>query len=116
MAIHDFRGAVEKQLTNASIIRETDVMRQGVGAKILNIESGIVILVTEEELKVGEAVKVELRNTVQRYSRMVRGEVTSVRQHRGDYTIEFMLHNRLTPHDVQTLRMQIRSAAANTWI
>lgn len=116
MGIHDFRGAVEKRQTNAAIIRETDAMRQGVGGTLIKVDSMSAVVVTEDEFMVGESVKLELRNTVQRYCCRVRGELKSVRKLRGEYEVEVKLLTRLNPHEVMTLRMQLHTAAQTNWL
>lgn len=115
MTRHDFRGAVEKRRSNTFIHRETDVMRQGVPATLLEIQADQVVVVTEEEFIVGENVKLELSNLLQRFKTNVRGQVESADEQRNEYRLALSLTTRLNPHEVLTLRMQIRSDVRQQW-
>jgi hypothetical protein len=115
MTRHDFRGAVEKRRSDSLILRESDVMRQGVPATLLEIQADRVFVLTEEEFEVGESVKLELSNFLQRYTTTVRGVVKTADAKRNAYRLEFSLMTRLNPHEVLTLRMQIRTGQEPVW-
>lgn len=90
----------------ATILRETDRMRIGMPARLLSVRNMEVTLLTETPLEVGEAVKLVLRNDVQRFAKKTRGIVKSVEDAEQDCAhnhIELLL--LLTPHEVTMLRM-----------
>ena len=115
MARHDFRGAVEKRRANTLIFRETDAMRQGVQATLIELQADRVVVDTEDEFDGNESVKLELTNQMQRFQTKVRGQVDSVDKQRNGFRIAFSLMSRLNPHEVLTLRMQIRPDAPQQW-
>lgn len=108
MAGHDFRGAVSRRKKNSIVYRESDVMREGMPAALLLVESNSVDIMVEEPMIVGESIKIELINEMQRFKVLVRARVCSIFEMRGESRVNLDLLNRLNPHELMTLRMQLR--------
>ena len=92
----------------AEVIRESDVMRCGYEATLRNVSLAGLGLWLDMPLNINEQVKVRVRNDVQRIEKEMRGVVRHVTPRENfSYLIGIELHSRLTPLEVQLLRMGI---------
>ena len=93
---------------NATILRDSDVMRRGVPAVINDVSVGGLGLVTTERLDENEQLKLRLRNEIQRFDKEVRGVVRRVSQREdGTFHAGVELLVRLTPLEVSFMRSMI---------
>jgi hypothetical protein len=87
------------------ILRDSDVMRIGLRVGLQTICASALGIISPVALKVGEQIKVRLRNDVQRFATELRG---AVRQEdptgNGKFLVGIELFSRLMPLDVMMLR------------
>lgn len=86
------------------ILRDCDTMRAGLLVQLESIRSAGLGVVSQTPLRVGEQVKVRLRNDVQRITAELRGAVRKQTERDDGYLIELELFSRLMPLDVMALR------------
>lgn len=94
----------------ALVIRETDKMRTGIAAELIDVSAGGLRVLLETELNVGEQLKVRLKNEIERFEKEVRGIVrraTPTEDGRFDCGVE--LYTRLTPLEVSLARVNTDS-------
>lgn len=98
----------------ARVIRDTDLMRNGIDGKLKDLSSaGLGILLTVP-LEVNEQIKVELHNDVQRIAKEVRGVIRHVTLQDDElYHIGVELFTRLTPLEVSLFRMGMPAKSAS---
>ena len=91
---------------STTVVREADMMRVGVDAVLKDVSVAGVGIVVAEPLEVGEMVKIELVNEIQRVRKQTRGIIRHVTPHEnGTYHVGVELLLRLTPLEVSLLRM-----------
>ena len=102
--------------SNASILRDIDVLRHGLPGYLDKVELGELVISLEEALPVREQIKVIVRNEVQRLEREVRGIVLDCQQgdSGGMHQVTIELYTRLTPLDVSMLRQGLGSEAPSS--
>ena len=87
------------------ILRDSDVMRIGLRVGLQTVSAAALGISSQVPLKVGEQIKVRLRNEVQRFLTEMRGAVRRVEAvETGRYFIAIELFSRLMPLDVMMLR------------
>ena len=105
---------------STSVIRESDVMRMGIDAVLKDISGAGLGVIMKTPLRIGEQIKLSLRNEIQRLQKETRGVVRHVTEHDdGTYDVGIELTARLTPLEVSLLRMGIPKDSATdqpTWI
>ena len=91
---------------STTVIRDADMMRVGMDAVLKDVSIAGVGIIVRETLEVGEMVKIELVNQIQRLEKQTRGIVRHVTpQDDGTYHVGVELLLRLTPLEVSLLRM-----------
>lgn len=96
--------------STARVLRDTDAMRLGVPGKLVNLSPAGLGLTLSVPLAVGEHVKVELANDLQRFKKEVRGVVRHCSEARsGGYRIGMELFTRMSPRDLSMLRLPFDS-------
>lgn len=93
----------------ATIIRESDMMRAGIPAKLVDVTSAGLGITCSQPLPAEEAVKIHLMNQVQRFSKETRGIIKYCTQVEDEYRIGVELLLRLTPLEVSLLKMGLES-------
>lgn len=92
----------------ALVVRNDDVMRTGISGTLYDVSATGIGLVLEAELNVNEQVRITLSNPVQRVQKETRGVVRHITQRQdGTWRIGIELATRLTPLDVNLLKMGI---------
>lgn len=87
------------------LLRDDDVMRAGLQVGLQTICAGALGIVSPVPLRVGEQIKVRLRNDVQRFVTEMRGAVRRIEPAGdGNFLIDIELFARLMPLDVMMLR------------
>jgi len=86
------------------ILRDCDTMRAGLLVQLESIRTAGLGVISQTPLRVGEQVKVRLRNDVQRITAELRGAVRMQTERDDGYLIELELFSRLMPLDVMALR------------
>jgi hypothetical protein len=86
------------------ILRDSDTMRVGLGVRLDSIRAAGLGVISPTALRLGEQIKVRLRNDVQRITAELRGSVRQVEPCEDGYAIEIELFSRLMPLDVMALR------------
>jgi len=96
---------------NASILRDTDVLRHGLPGHLEQVELGELVIALDEELPLREQIKIIVKNEVQRLEREVRGIVLDCTPGEQDagFRVSIELYTRLTPLDVSMLRQGMKS-------
>jgi hypothetical protein len=87
------------------ILRDCDVMRIGLVVGLQSVSASALGIISSVPLRVGEQIKVRLRNDVQRFITEMRGAVRRL-EPTGDshYLVGIELFARLMPLDVMMLR------------
>jgi hypothetical protein len=89
----------------AVLLRDCDVMRIGMRAGLHTVSAAALGIISSVPLKVGEQIKVRLRNEVQRFAIELRGAVRRLEPTEdGRYLVAIELYSRLLPLDVMMLR------------
>lgn len=97
----------------AIILLDTDVMRTGIKASLVDVSVGGVGIACDTPLEEGTHIKLRLQNAIQRFEREVRGVVRRVgTDDDGRCQIGVELFTRLTPLDVTLLRSGITGPSA----
>jgi hypothetical protein len=87
------------------ILRDSDVMRIGLRVGLQTVSAAALGISSPIPLRVGEQIKVRLRNEVQRFLAEMRGAVRRVEAaENGRYFIAIELFSRLMPLDVMMFR------------
>jgi len=86
------------------ILRDCDTMRVGLGVRLDSIRAAGLGVISPTPLRLGEQIKVRLRNDVQRITAELRGSVRKIEICDDGYAIEIELFSRLMPLDVMALR------------
>lgn len=87
------------------VLRDTDSMRSGLAGRMHDVSVSGIGFCIKVELDVGELVRVELSNELQRFKKEVRGVVRHVTPQPDDeFYIGLELRSRLTPPEVELLR------------
>ena len=93
------------------VVRDTDMMRNGVQGSLLDVSCDGLGFVIDEPLEIGEQIKIRVRNDIQRFEKEIRGIVRRVIvDEEGGYQIGVELRCRLTPLDVSMLRSGLLSS------
>ena|SRR5579863_1883398 len=96
--------------SKAIIVRESDRLRTGLAAEVLDVSTAVLSLGTRDSFALNEAIKIRLRNVVQRFEKETRGAVQRIESGEdGSTTIHVELMTRLTPLEVSLLKMGIAS-------
>ena len=87
------------------VLRDTDVMRVGLRVRLYSIKSSALSIISPIPLRLGEQVKVKLRNDVQRFATELRGVARRLAPTADDnFLVGIELFSRLMPLDVMMLR------------
>jgi len=87
------------------VLRDSDVMRIGLRVGLQTVSAAALSIISPIPLRVGEQIKVRLRNEVQRFLTDMRGAVRWVEAgENGRFLIGIELFSRLMPLDVMMLR------------
>jgi hypothetical protein len=109
----DFRPA--KSSSTALVVRESDRMRRGIEAAVLDVSTGFLSLSTRGPFAVDEQVKIRLRNVVQRFEKEARGLVRTIdARDDGSTTLGIDLLTRLSALEVSLVKMGIASPDAGS--
>jgi hypothetical protein len=103
----DDRRAMPRYFSKGKVrvLRETDAMRSGLAGRMHDVSVSGVGFCIPAELEIGENVRVELSNELQRFKKEVRGIVRHVTpQPDGEFYIGMELRSRLTPPEVELMR------------
>ena len=93
------------------VVRDTDMMRNGVQGSLLDVSCDGLGFVIEGPLEIGEQIKIRVRNDIQRFEKEIRGIVRRVIEDaEGGFQIGVELRCRLTPLDVSMLRSGLLGA------
>lgn len=103
---------------SALVLRDSDVMRVGCEANLVNVSIGGLGLDSPIPLNLNEQVKILVTNAVQRITKEVRGVVRHVTPAGdGRYRVGVELYGRLTPLEVSLLRMGLaKERPLQTWM
>lgn len=103
------------------ILRDNDVMRDGLHVSLVNISAGGISVISSVPLRTREQIKIRLRNDIQRFRAELRGVVRWVQPTPGEQFltgIEF--YSRLMPLDVMMFRRagvaDAFDAASRVWV
>ncbi len=109
-----------KASSTAIVIRESDRMRTGIDAAVLDVETGTITLLTYGEFTVDEQIKIRLKNVVQRFEKETRGLVRKVNAGAaGAATLSVELLSRLSALEVSLVKMGIASSqegSTSKWV
>lgn len=87
------------------ILRDGDVMRIGMQVDLQSISASALGIISPVPLRVGEQIKIRLRNDVQRFVSELRGSVRWLEAGEdGNFLAGIELFSRLMPLDVMMLR------------
>ncbi len=104
-----------KASSTALIVRESDKMRTGTDAAVLDISMSSLLLSTRGPFAVDEQIKIRLRNIVQRFEKEARGVVRTVDANADGSTILTLeLLTRLSALEVSLLKMGIATGQAGS--
>jgi hypothetical protein len=104
-----------KASSTAQIVRESDKMRTGTDAAVLDITMSSLLLSTRGPFTVDEQIKIRLRNVVQRFEKEARGVVRKVDANAdGSTTLTLELLTRLSALEVSMLKMGIATGQAGS--
>jgi hypothetical protein len=104
-----------KASSTARLIRETDRMRTGIDAVVLEASTGSLSLYTQGQFAVDEQVKIRLKNVVQRFEKETRGLVRNIGAHPdGSTVLGIELLSRLSALEVSLVKMGIASPQADS--
>lgn len=104
-----------KASSTAVLIRESDRMRIGIDAVVLEASTGFLSLYTVGQFAVDEQVKIRLKNVVQRFEKETRGLVRKIAANADGSTIlGIELLSRLSALEVSLVKMGIASPQADS--
>jgi len=87
------------------IVRDTDVMRDGLRVRLETISANALSILSAADFRVGEQLKIRLRNDVQRITADLRGWVRCIEpRSEAEQLVEVGLFTPLMPLDVMALR------------
>ncbi len=102
------------------ILRDTDAMRIGLRVGLEAICASAMGIISPVPLRVGEQIKIRLRNDMQRFATEMRGAVRRLEStEEGDFRAGIELFSRLMPLDVMMLRragMNDRTYTGKIWV
>ncbi len=102
---HPYRRMRHLGRAETIVLRDCDAMRIGLRVGLQTICASALGIISPVALRVGEQIKVRLRNDVQRFATEMRG---AVRQQEptgdGKFFVGIELYSRLLPLDVMMLR------------
>lgn len=99
---------------NVHLVRESDALRKGIPATLVDVSVGGVGLISHDLFAQGERVSVRLQNEIQRYCREIRGVVRWVRETEpGAYRLGIELGARLSPLDLMGMAALSTSHESN---
>lgn len=105
---------------DVQVVRESDALRKGIPASLVDVSVGGVGLLTREQYTQGERVSVRLKNEIQRYCREIRGVVRWIQEvESGGYRVGIELGTRLSPLDLMgmaALSTSHDSTAEKVWL
>lgn len=93
----------------ATIIRESDMMRAGIPARLVDVTSAGLGITCSQPLPADEAIQINLFNQVQRFSKDTRGIIKHCTEVEDGHRIGVELLLRLTPLEVSMLKMGLDS-------
>ncbi len=99
-----------KASSTAVVIRESDRMRIGIDAVVLDVATGTLSLLTFGQFAVDEQIKIRLKNVVQRFEKETRGLVRNVTPSDGPTTLNVELLSRLSALEVSLVKMGVASS------
>jgi len=109
-----------KASSTAMIVRESDKMRTGTDAAVLDISMSSLLLSTRGPFTVDEQIKIRLRNVVQRFEKEARGVVRKVDANAdGSTTLTLELLTRLSALEVSLVKMGIatgQDGSGSRWV
>jgi len=109
-----------KASSTAVVIREADRMRTGIEAAVLDVETGMLTLLTYGQFTVDEQIKIRLKNVVQRFEKLTRGLVRKATAgETGVTTLNVELLSRLSALEVSLVKMGIASSeegSTSKWV
>lgn len=89
----------------AMVLRDDDVMRIGVLVRLNTVNAASLSIISPVLLRLGEQVKIKLRNDVQRFATELRGVARRLAPTAdGNFLVGIELFSRLMPLDVMMLR------------
>ena len=89
----------------AMVLRDDDVMRIGVLVRLNTVHAASLSIISPVLLRLGEQVKIKLRNDVQRFATELRGVARRLAPTAdGNFLVGIELFSRLMPLDVMMLR------------
>lgn len=98
---------------SATVIRDTDMMRNGIRGELDDISHAGLSFYLPISLKIGEYVSIELENPIQRTTVQTRGCVRWIQDADGGYRIGCSLLNWLVPQQVIALKSHLTQAAVS---
>jgi hypothetical protein len=107
--------SARKASSTARLIRESDRMRTGIDAVVLEASTGSLSLYTQGQFAVDEQVKIRLKNVVQRFEKETRGLVRKIGANAdGSTVLDIELLSRLSALEVSLVKMGIASPQADS--
>jgi hypothetical protein len=104
-----------KASSTARLVRESDRMRTGIDAVVLDVSTGSLSLYTQGQFAVDEQVKIGLKNVVQRFEKETRGLVRKIGTNAdGSTTLDIELLSRLSALEVSLVKMGAASPQADS--
>jgi hypothetical protein len=104
-----------KASSTALLIRESDRMRTGIDAVVLEAATGSLSLYTLGQFAIDEQVKVRLKNIVQRFEKETRGLVRKIDTNAdGSTVLAIELLSRLSALEVSLVKMGVPSPEADS--
>jgi hypothetical protein len=95
---------------SAIVIRDTDMMRNGIRGELEDISHAGLSLYLPSSLRIGEHVSIELENPIQRTAVQTRACVKWIQDADGGYRIGCSLMNWLVPQQVIALKSHLTQA------
>lgn len=87
------------------VLRDADVMRVGLRVRLYKINASSLSIISPVPLRIGEQIKIKLRNDVQRFVTELRGVARRLAPTEDDsFLVGIELFSRLMPLDVMMLR------------
>jgi hypothetical protein len=109
-----------KASSTAVVIRESDRMRTGIDAAVLDVATGTLTLLSYGQFAAEEPIKIRLKNVVQRFEKETRGLVKKVTAgNAGVTTLDIELLSRLSALEVSLVKMGIaapQEGSTSKWV
>ena len=94
--------------STARVIRDSDAMRLGIAGKLTDLSPVGAGLLLQAPLPIGEQVKIQLENELQRFKKEVRGAVRHCTPDpAGGYRVGLELFTRLESRELSMLRLSL---------